>query len=96
MIKAIVDMIGEENVKESRVAISLEDIQKMKGLFDKCIYIFSINRLGNNCAHNLAKFAVKLVRDVDWEGNFFIWLKESAQNDLLGSNPFVADLVISS
>ena len=67
----------------------------MKELFDQCTFSF-VNKIGNSCAHNLAKFAVKLVRDVVWEENFPMWLKESAQKDLLDSNPFIADLIISS
>ncbi|XP_071921741.1 uncharacterized protein [Coffea arabica] len=86
--KVVVEMIMKESIRDSRVAVILEDIQNMKSLFDKCTFSF-VNRLGNGCAHNLAKFAVKLVRQVDWEGNFPMWLKESAQKDLLVSYPVV-------
>ena len=73
-------MIREKKVYKSKVAVLLEDIQKMKGLFDQYTFSF-VNRLGNSYAHNLAKFAVKLVIDVDWEGNFPMRLKESTEND---------------
>ena len=41
----------------------------------------------------LAKLAVQLVSA--WEGNFRMWLQESAQNDYKASRGIVSTLVIS-
>lgn len=52
--KAIIDMIREGNVKESRVAVLLEDIQKMKDLFDQCTFSF-VNKIGNSLCTQSSK-----------------------------------------
>ena len=87
-------MINKENRKEAGVDFILEDIANMKCLFDKCTFSF-VHRAGNKCAHRLAKFVVKLTRNVEWEECFPIWLYESAQNDYRGRNFDVSNLVIS-
>ena len=61
--KAIADMIMEENVMESRTAVILDDIDNMRGLFDQCTFSF-VNRIGNIYAQNLAKFAVRFVKNL--------------------------------
>ena len=62
--KEVVDLINKENEKESRIDIILKDIANMRCLFDKCAFSFG-HRVGNKCAHMLAKLAVQPVRNVE-------------------------------
>ena len=88
-------MINKENEQQTRVDIILEDIANMRCLFAKCTFSF-VHRVGNSCAYSLAKFAVKLTKNVEWEECFPMWLHESAQNDYKGRDSDVSNLVISS
>lgn len=67
--KGVVDVIIEENTQESRIAVILEDIERMRGLFDQCTFSF-VNRTGNQSAHELAKFALSLVKYANGENLF--------------------------
>ncbi|XP_027158012.1 uncharacterized protein LOC113759629 [Coffea eugenioides] len=93
--KEVVDMINKETGQQSRVDIILEDIANMRYLFAKCTFSF-VHRTGNCCACSLAKFVVKLTKNVEWKEYFLMWLHESAQNDYKGSNSDVSNLVLSS
>ena len=88
-------MIKEDSNKKSRIAVILEDIEKMRSLFEKYTFCF-VSRVGNKCTHKLAKVAVKPVRNVSWEGNFPMWLHKSVQTDHSGSYLLVTDIVLSS
>ncbi|XP_027067716.1 uncharacterized protein [Coffea arabica] len=93
--KEVVDRINKENGQQSRVDVILEDIANMRCLFAKCTFSF-VHRTGNCCAYSLAKFAVQLTKNVEWEEYFPMWLHESAQNEYKGSNPDVSNRVLSS
>lgn len=62
-------MLREEGDKESKIAVILEDIEKIRDLFEKCTFSF-VSRVGNKCTHKLVKVVVKLVRNFSWEGAF--------------------------
>ncbi|XP_071914084.1 uncharacterized protein [Coffea arabica] len=93
--KEVVDMINKEKDHHTRIATVLEDIANMRCLFEQCTFSF-VHRAGNSCAHSLAKFAVKLTKNVEWEECFPMWIHESAQKDYKGRNSDVSNLVISS
>ncbi|XP_027067691.1 uncharacterized protein [Coffea arabica] len=93
--KEVVDMINKEKDQHTRIATVLEDIANMRCLFEQCTFSF-VHRAGNSCAHSLAKFAVKLTTNVEWEECFPMWLHESAQKDYKRRNSDVSNLVISS
>ncbi|XP_071924941.1 uncharacterized protein [Coffea arabica] len=87
--KEVVDMINKEDNQQTRIAIILEDIANMRCLFEQCTFSF-VHRIGNGCAHSLAKFAVELTKKVEWEVCFPMWLHERAQNEYRGSNSNVS------
>ncbi|XP_071927124.1 uncharacterized protein [Coffea arabica] len=87
--KEVVDMINKEDEQQTRIAIILKDIANMRCLFEQCTFSF-VHRSGNGCAHSLAKFAVKLAKNVEWEVCFPMWFHESAQKEYKGSNPNVS------
>ncbi|XP_027165365.1 uncharacterized protein LOC113765398 [Coffea eugenioides] len=87
--KEVVDMINKEDKQQTRIAIILEDIANMRCLFEQCTFSF-VHRTGNGCAHSLAKFAVKLTKNVEWEVCFPMWLLERAQNEYRGSSSDVS------
>ena len=65
----------------------LEDIEDLKQIFDCCIFSFA-PRTANGCSHSLAQFAVKLIRNVEWEGSFPAWLLDLVRKDMRVVFPF--------
>ncbi|XP_027122315.1 uncharacterized protein [Coffea arabica] len=82
--KDVVDMLNKKQKQQNNIVVVLEDIANMRCLFEQCTFSF-VHRDGNRCAHSVAKFAVKLTTNVEWDVCFPIWLKEEAQSDFRGS-----------
>lgn len=93
--KNIIDMILGKTKNEASVAVVLEDISSLKRLFNHYTFSF-VNRSVNVVAHKLAKFAIRLVHDVEWEQDYPMWLQESTKKDVEVFTSFVPTLVLSS
>lgn len=85
--KGVVDQITTGNDQRGSLAIVLEDIADLRHNFESCNFFF-INRLGNQSSHLLAKFAVKLERNVEWENHFPVWLTDIANKKFRVVAPF--------
>ena len=78
--KVAVDMIFSNNVQDGHIATIREDIEYLVKSFEHCTVSF-VPRSANVGSHRLAKFATRLVNDIDRENNFPSWLVEAAGND---------------
>ncbi|XP_027166351.1 uncharacterized protein LOC113766348 [Coffea eugenioides] len=87
--KDVVDMLNKKQKQQNSIGVILEDIANMRGLFEQCTFSF-VHRDGNRCAHSVAKFAVKLTTNVEWDVCFPMWLQKEAQSDLRGSESAVS------
>ena len=89
-------LINTGNVQDCKLQTILEDIEILKMRFDRCAFSF-VPRTANGCSHAMAQFAVKSVRNIEWESSFPNWLSALARKDMGGSYPFLSlALVLSS
>ncbi|XP_027184061.1 uncharacterized protein LOC113782367 [Coffea eugenioides] len=85
--KGVVDQINTGNVQDSNIETVLEDIDDLRQEFDCCKFSF-VPRKGNGCSHALAQFATKLVKNVEWENTFPMWLIDLVRKDMGVVTPF--------
>lgn len=85
--KSIVDHINSGSSLVENLRTVLEDIQELRRKFAKCSFLF-VHRSGNQSSHLLARFAVKLIHDVQWDNEFPVWLIDRAAKDMGVVTPF--------
>ncbi|XP_027148760.1 uncharacterized protein LOC113749274 [Coffea eugenioides] len=79
--KGVVDGIRTGCRKEPKVGAIIEDVLKLGSQFDTCSFSF-IKREGNRVGHHLAKFAIQVTSDIEWEESFPVWLVNLAKQDV--------------
>ncbi|XP_071940291.1 uncharacterized protein [Coffea arabica] len=79
--KVVVDKIMEENNQDARIGTIVEDIMNMKEDFCTCSFSFR-EREGNYVSHELAKFALNLVTDIQWKDSVPAWLTSLARRHM--------------
>ena len=78
--KRLIEKIISGNNKDSNIETILEDILKLRELFDQCNFSF-FHRSRNDIFRWLAKFAIRLVNDVKLDTSFPMWIKDLTQKD---------------
>ncbi|XP_027064446.1 uncharacterized protein LOC113760174 [Coffea eugenioides] len=84
--KGIIDKINARKAEDPHIGVILFDILKLRQVFTECSFSF-IKREGNFVAHHLAKFAINLMNDFEWQEFFPDWLTSLARNDVGASAP---------
>ena len=79
--KGVVEGIRTGCKKEPKVGAIVGDILRLKNQFEKCYFSF-VKREGNCVCHYLAKFAMHVTSDIEWEEFFPIWLVNLAKKDV--------------
>lgn len=78
--KVVIDKINNHELDESMLSIVICDILNLVHSFWCCSFCF-VKREVNGVSHSLAKFAIKLIKEVKWETSFPMWLKKKSQDD---------------
>ena len=79
-------MIKERRIEDHTVTTIVEDIIQLADWFSVCNFKFVSGK--RNClGHYVAKFASTLVKNIMWKLSCPQWLKQMAQDDLIGSCP---------
>nr|XP_027086530.1 uncharacterized protein LOC113708266 [Coffea arabica] len=86
--KSVVEQINRSREYDFTIATILEDVQDLSTGFERCSFVF-IPRTENVISHVLARFAVKLVHDIEWENDFPIWLVYLVKKDCRVVPPFL-------
>ena len=89
--KGIIDKINARKAADPHIGVILFDILKLRQVFTECSFSF-IKREGNFVAHHLAKFAINLMNDFEWQDSFPEWLTSLARNDVGASAPALYSL----
>nr|XP_027071698.1 uncharacterized protein LOC113696490 [Coffea arabica] len=80
----VVSSINAGNVQDCKLQTILEDIEALKTSFDSCIFSF-VPRSANGYSHEVAQFATKVVKTIDWQASFPTWLTVLARKDMGGN-----------
>lgn len=84
--KNVVNMMKERRTGVQTVTTIVEGINQLADWFSVCNFNF-VSRKRNCLSHYVAKFASTLVKNVMGKLSFPLWLKQMAQDDLIGSCP---------
>ncbi|XP_027076016.1 uncharacterized protein [Coffea arabica] len=79
--KGVVESIRIGCRQDPKVGAIVEDILRLKDQFENCYFSF-VKREGNCVCHYLAKFAMHVTSDIEWEEFFPIWLVNLAKKDV--------------
>lgn len=79
--KAAIERIKEENAQDARIGTIVEDISRMRLEFSNCFLSF-IKREGNSVSHEMARFALTCISEIQWKDSFPSWLTRLARKDL--------------
>ncbi|XP_071939998.1 uncharacterized protein [Coffea arabica] len=79
--KSVLDQIHRGNEYDVNIATILEDVQDLTTHFERYSFVF-IPRTENEISHALAKFAVQLVDDIEWEQDFPVWLMDLVRKQM--------------
>ncbi|XP_027166343.1 uncharacterized protein LOC113766338 [Coffea eugenioides] len=92
--KSVLDQIHRGNEYDVNIATILEDVQDLTTHFERCSFVF-IPRTENEISHALAKFAIQLVDDIQWEQDFLVWLMDLVRKQMRMLKFIVNDQLIT-
>ena len=79
--KSVVESIRMVCRKYPQVGARVGEVLRLGKQFDSCYFSF-VKREGNCVSHNLAKFAMQMTSDIEWEESFPVWLVNLAKKDV--------------